>query len=179
MRCPSCTTEVPEARFCARCGARLAGAGAAPSPSVPAAGEEVTASRWTAVAAVAALVAAVTLGAAWTGAAWTGAAWPGAERGADDEVALPSAADLAPADVASVPRPSPSPFVASPSATVLCSDLSEHRVKYAWLDDAELGDTVDIHGTPCIVTAIDADARPRDYPRGVARGNRPGVGPRR
>lgn len=116
-----------------------------------------------------ALAVAVTLGAAWTG---TG------RGGASDEVALPPVVDPAPEEQLPQPRPSPSPFVASPSATVLCSDLSEHRVKYAWLDDAELGDTVDVHGTPCIVTEIDADARPRNHPRGVARGNRPGVGPR-
>lgn len=101
------------------------------------------------------------------------------ERGVvEDEVALPTDAARQEAGArGGEPAAASSPFVASPSATVLCSDLSELRVKYAWLGDADVGDTVDVHGSTCIVSAIDLDARRQPYPRGVARGSRPGTGP--
>lgn len=183
MRCPTCTTTVPTARFCNRCGAVL-------RPRTEVAdggpGRDGTSSRrrgrgappgaaFAAVLVLAALVAVTAAAAADLRSPRPGMAAP------TNRVALPDAAAAA-GDVAAA-----EPFVPSPSATVLCSDLQEHQVKLAWLDDPELGDAVELHGTPCIVTAIDAEqdeggsaggSPPRgDYPRGVARGNRPGTGP--
>lgn len=188
MRCPTCTTDVPDARFCNRCGAVLR---AAPERS-SGGGTEVpgeveprrTAPRHAVVIAVA-LLAVVAVGAL----SQAGQA-PGEDPTASAPVTVPGADELdtdrrAAQSGAGDTAAATEPFVPSPSATVLCSDLAEHRVKLSWFDDPDVGDAVDLHGSPCIVTAIDeedargtGEARPRfDFPRGIARGNRPGTGP--
>lgn len=173
MRCPTCTTEVPPARFCARCGARLgeAGAAAAPSPGATrrllravAQGVSGTGGRAVAVGA-GLLVATVVAVGVWVR--------PDAAT-VDVDVTLPTEAA---GRVAGEAVASPPPFLEFPSATVTCSNFVEHRIGSARLGDADVGDTIEVHGGTCVVTVVDADARPRPYPRGVARGNRPGTGP--
>lgn len=164
MPCPTCTTDVPAARFCARCGERLR----TPSAPPPRADSRVTRGRGTIGALLVVVLAVAALGAARLG----------ADRLAVDgaEVDVPTAVTEATSGVTE-PVAAREPFEASPGATVLCSNFSEHRIEYTQLDGAEVGAVVEVHGGPCVVTQIDADAGPPDYPRGVARGNRPGTGP--
>lgn len=137
--------------------------------------QEVSSSgRAGAVAAVTAALLAVVGASAVVG-------WVTPDAGLEDrEVALPTATSQpAAAEAHPAPAPPATMAVTPPGATVLCSNFSEHRVELARLDGAVVGAVVEVHGGPCVVTQIDAEAGSRDYPRGVARGNRPGVGPGR